>query len=146
MYSGVTGGLLFVARLALLAWRLSHVCAFGGFLLYFLLAYAFLTITSLCNTKKVQRDICYSFLLLLCDSFLCVSFLLQLEHLKRGDSPWPPDSELCCLGQGSNPSNNSLGTVHNPPPHFSPLPCESISEATTTALLLERKVLPPQSS
>ena len=45
------GGLPFVAHAALLACvggRMFIVCAFGGFLLYFLLAYAFLTILSLC--------------------------------------------------------------------------------------------------
>ena len=47
-------GVLFVARAALLAcvlgWHLSCVCAFGGFLLLFLIACACLT-TSLCNVS-----------------------------------------------------------------------------------------------
>ena len=36
---------------ALVGWRFLCVCAFGGFLLQFLIAYACLPITSLCNTK-----------------------------------------------------------------------------------------------
>ena len=50
LYSGLVGGLPFLARVALLACvggLAFVVCAFGGFLL----AYAFLTITSLCHTQ-----------------------------------------------------------------------------------------------
>ena len=49
-------GLPFVARAgcwpALVGWLLSCVCAFGGFLLYFLLNYAFVTIAFLCSTLR----------------------------------------------------------------------------------------------
>ena len=61
MNSGLAGGLPFVARVALLACvgGLAFVlCVFGGFLLCFLLAYAFLTFTSLCNTLTVAADGC----------------------------------------------------------------------------------------
>ena len=54
-YSGLVGGLPFVARVALLAYiggLAFVVCAFGGFLLWLLPAYAFLTIASLCNTES----------------------------------------------------------------------------------------------
>ena len=57
LYSGLVGGLLFVARVALLACvggLTFVVCAFDGFLLYFLLAYAFLTNASLCNTPLLK--------------------------------------------------------------------------------------------
>ena len=52
MDSGLVGGLLFVARAALLGWRFPCVCAFGGFLLLFMIAYAILAIASLCNTLR----------------------------------------------------------------------------------------------
>ena len=58
LYSGLVGGLLFVARVALLACvggLAVVVFTFGGSLLYFLLAYAFLTIASLCNVQKLHR-------------------------------------------------------------------------------------------
>ena len=45
----MVGGLLFAARAASLAWRFTYVCAFGGFLLAFLITCACPTITSLCN-------------------------------------------------------------------------------------------------
>ena len=54
LYSGLVGGLPFMARVALLACvggLAFVVCAFGSFLPYFLLAYAFLTIASLCNSR-----------------------------------------------------------------------------------------------
>ena len=41
-----------VALLACIGGLALVVCAFGGFLLYFLPAYAFLTIVSLCNTLE----------------------------------------------------------------------------------------------
>ena len=53
-YSGLVGGLPFVARVALLACiggLAFVVCAYGGFLLWLLPAYLFLTIASLCNTQ-----------------------------------------------------------------------------------------------
>ena len=58
-YSGLVGGLPFVARVALLACiggLAFVVCAFGAFLLWLLPAYAFLTIASLCN---IQYSHCY---------------------------------------------------------------------------------------
>ena len=51
-YSGLVGGLPFVARVALLAYiggLTFAVCALGGFLLWLLPAYVFLTNASLCN-------------------------------------------------------------------------------------------------
>ena len=54
LYSGLVGGLPFVARVALLACvggLAFVVCAFGGFLLWLSPAYAFLTIASLCNKR-----------------------------------------------------------------------------------------------
>ena len=48
-YGNLVGGSLFAARAAFLGWRFICVCAFGGFLLCFLIAYAYLTITSSCN-------------------------------------------------------------------------------------------------
>ena len=54
LYSGLVGGLPFVARVALLACiggLAFVVCAYGGFLLWLLPAYLFLTIASLCNTQ-----------------------------------------------------------------------------------------------
>ena len=51
-YSGLVGGLPFVARVALLACfggLAFVVCAFGGFLLWLLPAYAFLSIASHCK-------------------------------------------------------------------------------------------------
>ena len=38
---------------------LLRMCAFGGFLLYCLLAYAFLAIASLCNTQHRVQHTCY---------------------------------------------------------------------------------------
>ena len=46
-----TNSTLFAARAALLACRFLRVCAFDDFVLCFLIAYACLTITSLCNTN-----------------------------------------------------------------------------------------------
>ena len=54
-YSGLVGGLPFVARVALLACigvLEFVVCAFGGFLLWLLPAYDFLTIASLRNNNE----------------------------------------------------------------------------------------------
>ena len=56
LYSGRVGGLPFMAHVALLACigELAFVvCAFGGFLLWLLPAYVFLTIASLCNTQTI---------------------------------------------------------------------------------------------
>ena len=53
LYSGLVGGLPVIACVALLACvggLAFVVCASNGFLPYFLLANAFLTIASLCNT------------------------------------------------------------------------------------------------
>ena len=51
-YNGLVGVLPFPARVALLTCvgRLAFVVCLRCFLLYFLLAYAFLTIASLCNS------------------------------------------------------------------------------------------------
>ena len=59
MYSGLVGELLFAARAALLACVgglafLVHVCSLGGLLLWFLISYAYLTITPLCSTTLGQ--------------------------------------------------------------------------------------------
>ena len=59
MYTGLVGGLPFVARVAMLCCLdglAFVVCAFGGFLLYFLLAYAFLTIVSFCNNHMARTS------------------------------------------------------------------------------------------
>ena len=58
MYSGLVGGLSFVARCSDVGVRWwadvyrACVCTFGGLLLYFLLANGFVTIAYLCNTQS----------------------------------------------------------------------------------------------
>ena len=56
-YSGLVGGLPFVALLACIGGLAFVVCAFGGFLLWSLPAYAFLTIASLCNKQPAQPGV-----------------------------------------------------------------------------------------
>ena len=60
LYSGLVGGLPFVARVALLTCVRALkfvVCAFDGFVLSFLLAYAFQTISSFCNRQPCYRTV-----------------------------------------------------------------------------------------